>query len=92
MCTYRGNSADLSDVLFVTLRTRRTTRSSSAVPEGVVILERVFTCTWTHCLQTDRQVSDRQVREDMQTDRLSHLPSVVVVVVVGPVTVVIVTV
>lgn len=47
---HRRHGADLSDVLFVTLRAGRTTRSSSAVPESVVILQRVFTCSRTHCL------------------------------------------
>lgn len=47
---YRGHGADLSDVLFVTLRTGRTTWGSPAVPEGVVVLQWMFTYTWTYCL------------------------------------------
>lgn len=55
--TYRGHGADLSYVLLVAQRAGGTTRGPPAVPEGVVILQGVLTCTWTHRLQVTKHTS-----------------------------------
>lgn len=64
VCVYRCHGANLPNVLLITLRTRRTTRRSSAVPEGVVVLEGVFSYRWTHCLprQTHNQIGKQDNR------------------------------
>lgn len=53
MCEYRGHGANLSDVLFVTLRAGWTTGGSPAVPEGVVVLQWMFAYTGTYCLYSE---------------------------------------
>lgn len=53
--TYRGEAADLLNILFVALSTGRSPWGASGVPEGVVVLKRVLSCPWHHHLQRTRE-------------------------------------
>lgn len=55
--SHRGKAANLFDVLLVALRARGSSRRATGVPEGVVVLQRVFPCPWNHRLQTHRSVA-----------------------------------
>lgn len=66
---YRCHCADLANVLLVTLRTCGSTRRSSAVPEGVVILERVFSYSRTHRLRQAHTNGSTRAERDMEEGR-----------------------